>query len=157
MNVESNGVRWVTVDTEGQEVSLHGRGDGPGLIVAAGSPEEGAGMIVLDSGTGYRFVAALLNLLDGDPVQPEALDLLSPTVAQLWSWWGTAVVDPDDGIRRGVMIANTGTDLVLCAGRVQQGGGRNTGAVAVPLGDARRVAEASLAILDGVDPWEVTG
>lgn len=157
MNVQTNGVRWITVDAEGQEVSLHGRGDAPGLIVAAGSPEEGAGLIVLDHAAGCRLVGALLALLEGSPVRTEAEDLLAAPVALLWPWWGTAVVDPEDGIRRGVIVANTGTDLVLCAGRVHNGDGRNTGAVAVPLGEARRVAEAALAILDGVDPWEVTG
>lgn len=157
MNVQPNGVHWSTVDDDGQEIGLHGRGDAPGLIVAAGSHEQGAGVVLLDPPVGYRLVGALLNLLDGEPVQSEAMDLLSPTIAQLWNWWGTAVVDPDDGLRRGVMVANTGTDFVLCAGRVLQGNGWNTGAAAIPLEDAHRLAEAALAILDGADPWEVTG
>ena len=157
MDVQSNGVRWLTVDDEGQEVSLHGREDG-GLIVAAGSPEEGAGLVLLDRAAGCRFVAALLNLLEGIPVRPEAKDLLAAPMALLWPWWGTAVVDPEDGIRRGVLVADHGDLLVLCAGRVKAaGGGRNTGAAAIPLEDGQRLAEAALAILDGVDPWEVTG
>lgn len=156
MNAETNGVRWMTVDDQGQEVSLHGRGDVPGLIIAAGSPEEGAGLLVLDHGAGCRFVGAILDLLEGVPVRPEAADLLATTYP--FPWWGTAVVDPEDGIRRGVMVADHGGFLVLCAGRVSTPSGpRNTGAAAIPLEDAHRLAEAALAILDGVDPWEVTG
>lgn len=154
MDARSNGVRWLTVDDEGQEVSLHGREDG-GLIVAAGSVEEGAGLIVLDAAGGRRFVAAVLNLLDRFPVKPEAADLLA--LEYPFPWWGTDNVG-EDGIRRGVMVADHGGYLVLCAGRVRTpGGGRNTGAATILLEDAHRLAEAALAILDGVDPWEVTG
>lgn len=141
---------WFVHDEEGFTVQLRRSVDG-GLLVCSGN-EKVNGVALLSAGEGFRIVGAVLDFLGNERPASPVTDMMPANFS--FPWWA---IDSraGDGIRRGVILADTSQAIVLCAGRVHGPGAM--GSTSLPHEDAARFAEAVLAILEDRDPWEATG